>query len=721
MSPGRDIVPDPPGLDARRLITSLSPRVKDVPTYPTAPRTDDFDEFDGVVVPDPYRWLEDPKDARTVAWSTAQAALLDADRAQWANVEHFRARITTLVSAGGISAPAFRGERTFFTRRTGDQQFGVLWTVDPDGTERVLIDPAELDANHLTTLDSWQPSKEGHLLAYQLSEGGTEESIVRVMDVTTGDVLDGPIDRARYSPIAWLPGGESYYYVRRLDPVGLPAGEEQFHRRVYLHRLGTDPADDVEIFGAGRTITNYYGVSVSMDGRWLQISSAEGTEPRNDLWVADLTTSTPEAPELVEVQVGVDASTSIHIGRDGLAYIHTDRDAPRGRIAVVDPTTPSVEHWVELIAEDPEAVLEDFAILDGDELARPLLAVSWSRHTVGEVTLHDLATGERVGELPLPGVGTLGGLAERPDGGPALWFVYTDFTTQAHVYSYDARTDEVTLYASPPGSVEVPSIVSRQVTYTSADGTAVRMFVLSLADEPDRPRPTILYGYGGFGISMAPGFSPTALAWVEAGGVYAVACLRGGGEEGEEWHRDGMLGTKQNVFDDFHAAAQWLIDGGWTTRDQLAINGGSNGGLLVGAALTQRPDLYGTVVCAAPLLDMVRYVHSQLGRTWTVEYGDPQVPAELAWLMAYSPYHNVTEGSDFPATLFMVFDNDTRTDPMHGRKLCAALQHATSGDRPILIKASGDVGHGARSLSRAVDEQADMLAFIARWTALPLP
>jgi prolyl oligopeptidase len=695
--------------------------------YPAAPRLDVTDDLGGVLVPDPYRWLEDPAPHVDVPpewapmraeWTAAQAALLEADRAGWTTLEHFRDRIATLVSAGAVSEPAFRGERTFFMRREGAQQFSVLWTVDPDGTERVLVDPAELDPSLLTTLDTWQPSKEGDLLAYQLSEGGTEESIVRVMDVATGELVDGPIDRARYSPIAWVPGGAAYYYVRRLDPALLPEGEEQFHRRVWLHRVGSDPSQDVEVFGAGRAVTSYFGVSVSMDGRWLQISSQEGTEPRNDLWIADLTTSPLEAPELVEVQIGVDAGTALTFGRDGRAYIHTDRDAPRGRIAVVDPTTPSVEHWVELVGEDDEAVLEDFAILDGEDLERPLIVVSWTRHTVGEVTLHDLATGEHVGDLPLPGVGTLGGLVERPDGGPVLWFAYTDFTTQPHVHSYDARTGEVTLYASPPGSVEVPSIVSRQVTYTSADGTAVRMFVLSPGEGPDRPRPTILYGYGGFGIPMVPGFSPTALAWVEAGGVYAIACLRGGGEEGEDWHRAGMLGNKQNVFDDFHAAAEWLVAGGWTTRDQLAINGGSNGGLLVGAALTQRPDLYGTVVCQAPLLDMVRYVHSQLGRSWTVEYGDPQVPEELAWLLAYSPYHNVTERTDYPATLFMVFDNDTRTDPMHGRKLCAALQHATVGSRPVLIRAAGDVGHGARSLTRAVDEQAEMLAFIARWTDL---
>ena len=355
-------------------------------------------------------------------------------RPRWDTADHWRARLTELVSAGGIGAPTFRRDRRFFMRRDGDQQFAVLCTVDPDGTERVLLDPIAIDPSGLTTLDAWQPSKEGDLLAYQLSEGGTEESVVRVMDVATGELVDGPIDRARYSPIAWLPGGEAYYYVRRLDPADLPEGEEQFHRRVWLHRLGTDPSDDVEIFGDGRVVTNYYGVSVSMDGRWLLVSSQEGTEPRNDLWIADLTTSSLEAPELVEVQVGVDANTSLHVGRDGRAYVHTDLDAPRGRILVTDPTTPTAEHWVDLMPEDPEAVLEDFAILDGPELERPLLAVAWTRHTVGEITLHDLETGEQVGEVPLPGVGTLGGLVERPDGGPGLWFVYTDFTTQVHVY-----------------------------------------------------------------------------------------------------------------------------------------------------------------------------------------------------------------------------------------------------------------------------------------------
>jgi prolyl oligopeptidase len=466
------------------------------------------------------------------------------------------------------------------------------------------------------------------------------------------------------------------------------------------------------------TMTNYYGVEVSIDGRWLQVSASEGTEPRNDLWIADLTKSPSTAPAFTLVQGDVDANTGISTGRDGRFYVSTDLDAPRGRVAVCDPATPTSEHWVDLIAEDEDAVLDGFAVLDGPEVASPQLLVTHTRHGISEMTLRDLATGAVIREVALPGAGTISGPIERPEGGPVVWFVYTDNTTVPHVYAFDARTGEVTLDASPPGVVEVPRVFSRQVIATSADGTPVRMIVLSPTEEPDRARPAVLYGYGGFGIPLTPGYSAAILAWVEAGGVWAIANLRGGGEEGEEWHRDGMLGKKQNVYDDFHACAQFLADEGWTTAQQLGVYGGSNGGLLVGAAMTQRPDLMNAVVCTAPLLDMVRYVTSELGPTWTVEYGDPEIPEQLDWLLGYSPYHRVLEGTDYPATMFVVFDNDTRTDPMHGRKMCAAAQHATSGERPVLIRAEGEVGHGARSLTRSIDETAETLSFLARWTGL---
>lgn len=694
--------------------------------YPEARRSDAADTLHGHVVADPYRWLERPDDPETTAWLEAQDALFRDVAGQLPGRDRLAGRVGELLGAGTVGTPAWRGDRRFFVRRTADQEHGVLFTVDPDGAERVLVDPVALDPSGATTLDAWQPSKEGDRLAYQLSVGGTEESLLHVMDVASGAPVEPAIDRTRYSPVAWLPGGEAYYYVRRLAPEVVPDGEEQYHRRVWLHRVGTDPASDVEILGAGLHKTTYFGVTVSMDGRWLGIGASEGTAPRNDLWLADLSDGRIEAPDLHVVQEGVDASTWLHVGRDGRVYLFTDRDAPRGRLAVTTPDALAYDAWTDLVPEDDEAVLESFSILDGaaPDGSRPddggtLLCV-WTRHAVSELTTHALSTGARKGAVPLPGLGSVTGVTERPEGGHEAWFGYTDHVVPASVYRYDAVTGETSLWAQAPGRVEVPEVHARQVEYSSADGTTVRMLVVSPAKEPDRPRPAVLYGYGGFGIPMTPGYSAGLLSWVEAGGVYAIAQLRGGSEEGEQWHRDGMRDRKQNTFDDFHAAAEKLVADGWTTSDRLAVSGGSNGGLLVGAALTQRPDLYAAVVCSAPLLDMVRYEKFGLGETWNDEYGSAENPKELDWLLGYSPYHHVRDGVDYPAVLFTVFDGDTRVDPMHARKMCAALQHATAGTRPVLLRREGDVGHGARALSRSIALTADTLAFAARWTGLDL-
>lgn len=712
------------------------------PGYPPAQRLDVVDVLHGIEVADPYRWLEEAASPQTQAWSAAQDALYEAALATWPAVDHFAARMRTLLGAGFEGIPVWRGERRFFMRRLPGQEHGVLHVREgsaPDAAERVLVDPMALDPTGTTTLDAWQPCIEGHLLAYQMSEGGTEESVLRVLDVRTGEVVDGPIDRARYSPVAWLPGAQGFYYVRRLDPSLVPAGEQQYHRRVWLHRLGSDPADDVEIFGAGQDMHNYYGVSVSRNGNWLIVSAATGTAPRNDVWIADLRSCSPEAPLLLDVVTGKDARSSVAAGRDGRLYVATDLDAPRGRLAVTDPTDPSPATWRDLLPEDAEAVLEDFTVLDGPALGDSrLLLASWTRHAVSEITVHDLATGERLpgasGGLRLPGPGTVGALLSRPEGGHEAWFSFTDQTTPTHVFRFDALAhiglaegEALSIDASPPGVVQVPDVVTRQVAYASADGTIVRMFLTARADafgadgRPLAPRPAILYGYGGFGVPLNPGYSAGVLAWAEAGGVYAVANLRGGSEEGEQWHRDGMMAHKQNVFDDFHAAAEYLVDQGWTTPAQLSISGGSNGGLLVGAALTQRPDLFAAVVCSAPLLDMVRYEHFGLGATWNEEYGTAEDPEQLRWLLSYSPYHRVREHVAYPAVLFTVFDSDTRVDPMHARKLCAALQHATSrpvSQAPILLRREKDVGHGARALSRTVALSAETLAFSAHATGL---
>lgn len=686
--------------------------------YPHAPRQDIVDEIHGRRVCDPYRWLEDAGSAETKAWLAAQDELFHKVADALPGRDRLRARIGELLGAGSVGSPVWRGERRFFTRRTADQEHPVLYTVDPDGTERVLVDPTALDPDGTTTLDGWQPDKEGRLLAYKISTGGDEESLLYVIDIATGERVEGPIDRVRESSVAWLPGGEAFYYTRRLPANAVPEGEEQYHRRVYLHRVGAEPdTDDVLIFGEGRDKTTYYGAGVSRDGRWLTVSSSEGTAPRNDLWIADLSAGTPERPGLRAVQEGVDAETWLYVGRDGRAYVFTDRDAPRSRLCVTDPSDPSYGTWRDLIAEDPEAVLSDFAILD--DLDRPVLLAGWTRHAISEITVHDLATGERLGTVPTPGLGSAGGLIERPEGGHEAWFGYTDNVTPSSVLRYDARTGETTLWASAPGGVEVPEIETRQAVFTSADGTEVRMLVASRPGLPG-PRPAILYGYGGFNISLTPAYSAGILAWVEAGGVYAVANLRGGSEEGEQWHRAGMREHKQNVFDDFHAAAEKLIADGLTTRSQLAISGGSNGGLLVGAALTQRPDLYRAVVCSAPLLDMVRYERFGLGQTWNDEYGTAEDPEEFGWLIGYSPYHHVHAGTAYPAVLFTTFGGDTRVDPLHARKFCAALQHSTASDAPVLLRDEAEVGHAARSVSRSAGLTADTLSFLAAHTGLDL-
>jgi prolyl oligopeptidase len=436
------------------------------------------------------------------------------------------------------------------------------------------------------------------------------------------------------------------------------------------------------------------------------VSASAGTAPREDVWLFDRAAGGAPA----EVQVGVDAHCSAEIGRDGRLWVLTDRDAPRGRLCVADPEAP--QDWATVLPEDPEAVLEDAALLDGG-----VVAALRSRHALAELTLHDGNTARR---LELPGPGTAGGLSTEPEGGSRAWFSWTSATTPAQALVLDARTGLVELWEDSPGAVELGQVRATLVELSSYDGTTVRAQVLSPAGEPDRPRPTVLYGYGGFGVPLTPGWSASALAWVEAGGVWVVANLRGGTEEGEAWHRAGMREHKQNVFDDFAACADHLVREGWTTSEQLGIYGGSNGGLLVGAALTQRPSAYAAVVCSAPLLDMVRYEMFGLGRTWNDEYGSADDPEALGWLLAYSPYHRVQPDTAYPAVLLTVFEGDTRVDPLHARKLCAVLQWATTSDAPVLLRNETQVGHGARSVSRTIGLAVDTLTFLATHTGLEL-
>jgi prolyl oligopeptidase len=676
--------------------------------YPDAPRLDLVEEWHGQPVADPYRWLEDPADERTVAWSAAQDELLRAHRERWPLRGRLRERIAQVLSAGMVTAPAWRGDRAFFLRREPGQDHPVLLVREPDGSERALVDPMLLDPSGTTTLDGWAPSHEGDRLAYLLSTGGTEASEVRVLDVSTGALVEGPIDRARHSPVAWLPGGKAYFYVRHLAPEEVPDDNPVLHRRVYLHQVGADPAQDRLVFGADAPRGRYFDLAVSPGGRWLAVIAQQGTDPRNDLWLADLRAGPPEAPPLRPVQVGVDAQTVPRFGPDeDVVHVWTDRDAPRGRVCRLSTVDVCDPDWVTVVPSDPDAVLTGVVALTDR------LVVSRARHAVGEVAVHDARSGAVLAAVPLPGMGTVTELAARPTGGTQAWLGHTDFATPPMVLRVDARTGDSGVWATAPGAVPVPDVVTRQVTYRSADGTEVRMFLLSRADHPARPAPTILYGYGGFNVGQAPGYAPLALSWVRAGGVYAVANLRGGNEEGEQWHRAGMLAHKQNVFDDFAAAADWLVDQGWAEPGCLGCYGGSNGGLLVGAALTQHPERFAAVVCSAPLLDMLRYHLFDLGPLWTGEYGCADDAEQFGWLRGYSPYHAVRSGVAYPAVLFTVFEGDTRVNPLHARKMAAALQHAGAGTAPVLVRRETGVGHSTRAVSRTVELGADVLGFFA--------
>jgi len=634
------------------------------------------EDMHGHQVADPYRWLEDASSAPTRRWLAEENARWRAHAAALPGRERLHEAVRRRSAVGMVTAPRWRGDRQFFLKQEPGQEHPVLYVSELDSAPRVLVDPTALDRSGRIALDAWQPSGDGNRLAYQISHGGTENSVLHVLDVSTGEPLDEPIRGCRYSPVAWLPGAERFVYVR--------------DRRVWQHEVGKPVEQDLAMSDR----TGSFGLDIDEDGRWLVLAEGGG------LWLADLGTGA-----LRTVHEGPD-SRAIAMPHKDLLLIVTDRDAPRGRVCVADPAEP--QQWRELIPEDPEAVLSGLAILDG------MLVVSRIRHTIGEISLHDLSTGEPLGEVPSPGAGSLGSVSTH---GRSAWFGYTDSVTPGAVYRYDADTRETTLWAGTPG-LTVPGVVSRQLTATSADGTPVR--VLVLAKPGSGPRPAVLYGYGGFGVPLTPSYSSYILAWVEAGGVFASAQVRGGGEEGEQWHRDGMLDRKQNVFDDFVSAAEHLIADGWTTPEQLGICGESNGGLLVAGALTQRPELFAAAVCSAPVLDMVRYEQFGLGPQWREEYGSAADPEQLAWLLGYSPYHRVREGVAYPAVLFTTFGGDTRVDPMHARKMCAALQWATTSERPVVLRHEPDVGHGASPAGRAERLAGDMLAFLAQHTGLAL-
>ena len=687
-------------------------------SYPAARRGDVVEDLFGLRVADPYRWLEDGQDARVRDWAVAQDRLFRTFRAGWSERRTWASLVERVSSFGVSEPPLVRGSVMFLAEQRPEDEQRRLLVIDAEGDRRVLIDPVEIDPSGHTGLFAWWPSREGERVAVQLEVAEQPGSDIVVLDVRTGQVVDGPLPRARNTSLAWLPGGDAFYYVSRVPDEELAPGDARLHRRVRLHRVGTPWRSDTVVFGGDDAPDHYYGLTVSADGSRLAITAVTGPAPHNDVYVAELTD--PEAPRFVKFVDGGALRARVlprFLSGDRLLLV-TDHQAPCGRICVADPNATDPASWRTLVAEDTQAPLDECLVLDDPGLRRPVLLVARARHGVSTLTLHDLASGRSLGGLPLPGAGVVSSLRTNLPHGRRAWWSYCDVTTPPTIFRYDAISEDLEKETGATVAGRTPEIHSRSVRYHAGDGTEVTLFLFTPAEERQGPRPTLLYGYGGFGMPMRPWFFPLAAAWVSAGGTYAVACVRGGGEEGQHWHDAGRGPHKHRAISDFNDGATWLIDAGLTTSDRLAAYGQSGGGLLVTAAAAQRPDLYAAVIAEGPLCDMVRYERFGLGCTWTAEFGSASEPEQLSWLLGYSPYHNVTPGTPYPAFLLTGAVTDLQTGEAHVTKMCAALQHATSSDRPILMRREPDTAHAASPASKERALTADILAFAGEHTGL---
>ncbi len=684
---------------------------------PPATRRDEIvDDLHGTPVADPYRWLEDIADSDVRGWMRAQDQFARERLAALPGQDALRKRFAELLYVDAVSAPVRRGGRVFYTRRHRDREKPIYYVKDGEhGQERVLIDPNTLSPDGSVSVHGIFPSRDGRLVAYKLSRNNADASILQIRDLDAGRELGDLIDNARYASPSWTPDGRGFYYVWLPPGDEIPPSELPGRAEVRYHRIGDAGPDDKVLVPATGDASRFVGVHLSRDGRWLFVTHQHGWN-RTDVFYKDMSEGT--APNSDDIHAppgfrtliaGQPAIYDVIAWRDSF-YVHTDEGAPRYRVFKVDPTHPTRPDWREIVAEQT-------ATLEGAQIVGDRLVLSYLRDAHNELAIHDLA-GAPLGRIDLPGLGTTSGLIGEPDD-PRAYYHYTSFTQPDQIYEADLHRGESRLWREVDIPVDTTRFTVEQVRYASKDGTAVSMFIVRRRDLAlDGRRPTILYGYGGFNVSLTPTFSARAVAWVEQGGVYAVPNLRGGGEYGEDWHRAGMREHKQNTFDDFAAAAEWLIANRYTDANHLAVYGGSNGGLLVGAAMTQRPDLVRAVVCAVPLLDMVRYTKYGAGRTWIPEYGDPDLPAEFAWLHAYSPYHHVPKDRPLPALLMLSADSDDRVDPMHARKFTAAVQHVS--DRPAWLRVEVNAGHGGADMTQqTIARESDALAFLQRELAEP--
>jgi prolyl oligopeptidase len=697
-------------------------------TAPSAPPVAEVkpvaDMFHGTRVVDNYRWLEDGNSPETQQWVAQEMAYTRGTLDHLAGRDAIQKRLTELLSIGSVTPPILAGRHYFYTRREGMQNQPILYVREKtsdglDGPDRVLVDANQLAADGTIALDWYQPSENGKYVAYGTSPSGSEMSTLHIIETKTGTLLPDTIERTRAASVAWKLDNTGFYYTRYPKKGDVPAGQEMYNRHVFYHSLGDDPdQEDQLIFGEGRDPEDWPSVSLSNDGRWLLIHVSQGWT-KSELFLMDLKKGTPPT----RVTSGKDFLYGGEVYNDKL-YITTNEDSPRYRVFVVDVGNYDRSAWKEIIPQT-DAVLQGVAVFGGK------LCAQYEQNATSQLKLFDL-DGKKLSDIALPAIGSVFGTTGRWDRGE-MFFGFQSFTVPPTIYRAELPVHVITRPTGPEGDiigmtslwtkVDAPSIDPSayevdQEWFNSKDGTRVPMFVVHKKGlQKNGKNPTLLTAYGGFNLSLMPAFKPSAYLWLEHGGIYAVANLRGGAEFGEDWHRAGMLDKKQNVFDDMIAAAEHLITEKYTDKSHLAIQGGSNGGLLMGAMITQRPDLFRAVICQVPLLDMLHYQNFQIAKLWIPEYGTSENPDQFKWLYAYSPYHHVKPGTEYPAVLFMTADTDTRVDPMHARKMAAEMQaeakNGSSTTRPILLRIESKAGHGAgKPVTKQIEEFTDIYLFL---------
>ncbi len=675
-------------------------------SYPAARRADQTDDYHGTPVADPYRWLEDPDSPETRAWIDAENALTFGYLEGIPVRDALRERLTRLWDYERYGTPYLQGGRYFYGKNDGLQPQGVLYVAESlDAAPRVLLDPNTLSSDGTVALAGYSVSEDGQYLAYGLATAGSDWTEWHVRDIDTGGDCADHLRWVKFSGASWAKDGSGFYYSRYdAPPPGAELQQANYFQKLYFHALGTPQEEDRLIYDRPDQKEWGFNGSVSEDGQYLLIYIRQGTESKNRLFYKPL--AMPDAP-VVELLPLMDASYSF-LGNDGpIFWLRTDKDAPRGRVIAIDTHQPDPARWREVIPEAPET-------LEGVSLVGERLIAAYLQDASTRIKVFGLdGTWER--DVPLPGLGSAGGFGGKR-AQTETFYSYTSFTVPTTIYRYDIPTGQSAVYRQPSVDFDPAAYETTQEFAISKDGTRVPLFLthrrgLTL----DGQNPTYLYGYGGFDISLTPSFSPSQIVWLEQGGILAVANLRGGGEYGQAWHDAGKKENKQNVFDDFLACAEWLIASRYTSTPKLAIGGGSNGGLLVAACLVQRPDLFGAVLPAVGVLDMLRFQKWTIGWAWVSDYGSSDNPADFPYLLAYSPLHNLKPGTSYPATLITTGDHDDRVVPAHSFKFAAALQAAQSGPAPVLIRIETRAGHGAgKPTAKVIEESADRWAFLVK-------